>query len=480
MGPHQKTMTNSELVFIPSPGAGHLPPTVELAKLLLRRHHRLSITIIIMKAPFGGGAYDTAKLDSTPRLRCVEIPSDDSTAALISPTAFLTAFIDHHKPHVRNIVRESIADPGGTVRLAGFVVDMFCVDMVDVANEFGAPTYAYFTSGAAMLGLMFHLQAKRDDDNLDVTELDKNSRSVISVPSYINPVPVNVLLDVLFDKNGAKMFLDLAKRFRETKGIIVNSFRELESHAIEVLSDDPDIPPVFPVGPILNLNSTTDDGKVDDIMTWLDEQPERSVVFLCFGSMGTFPEEQIREIASAIESGGHRFLWSLRRPSSKEKMESPKEYEDPGEVLPEGFLERTSGVGRVIGWAPQLMVLSHRSVGSFVSHCGWNSTLESIWCGVPIAAWPMYAEQQTNAFQLVSEAGIAAEVRMDYRTNMKPGGEQMIVTAEEIERGIRRVMSDGEIKRKAEEMKEKSRLAVSEGGSSYDSIGDFIHHVMNE
>ena len=127
-----------------------------------------------------------------------------------------------------------------------------------------------------------------------------------------------------------------------------------------------------------------------------------------------------------------------------------------------------------------MMVLSHRSVEGFVSHCGWNSTLESIWCGVPIAAWPLYAEQQLNAFQLVVEVGMAAEIRMDYRTNMKPDGEEIFVTAEEIERGIRRVMSDSEIKKKAEEMKEKSRATVSDGGSSYRAIGDFIHQVMNK
>ncbi|KAI3706711.1 hypothetical protein L6452_24637 [Arctium lappa] len=474
----KKNMTNSELVFIPSPGAGHLPPTVELAKLLLHRENRLSITIIIMKVPFGG-TYDTETLNSTPRLRFIKIPSDESTIALISPATFLSAFVEHHKSHVRNIVCGII--DSNTAQLVGFVVDMFCVAMVDVANEFGAPTYTYFTSGAAILGLLFYLQTKRDEEDHDVTELKKDSESELSIPSYINPVPVKVLPDAVFDKEGgSKMFLDLPKRFRQTKGIIVNSFHELESHGIEFLSGDDDIPPVFPVGPILNLKNTmSNDNKTDDIMTWLNEQPERSVVFMCFGSMGSFPEKQIKEMAAAIERSGQRFLWSLRRPTSKEKIESHKEYEDPDEVLPEGFLERTSGVGKVIGWAPQMRVLSHPSVGGFVSHCGWNSTLESIWCGVPIAAWPIYAEQQANAFQLVVDLGIAADIRMDYRTNIKPGGKEMFVTAEEIESGIRRVMSDAQIRKKAKEMKQKSRFAVSEGGSSYASIGCFIHHLMN-
>ncbi|KAI3523886.1 hypothetical protein L1887_02368 [Cichorium endivia] len=473
-----KNMTNSELVFIPSPGVGHLPPTVELSKILLHRDQRLSVTIIVIKLPFGA-KHDTETSTAIPRLRYIDIPWEESNMALISPNTFLSALIEHHKPQVRNIVR-SITE-SDTVRLAGFVLDMFCAPMADVANEFGAPTYIYYTSGASMLGLQLTLQAKRDEENHDVTEL-KGSESELSIPSFVNPVPAKVLLEVLLDKEGgSKMFLDLAKRFRQSKGILVNTFQELESHGGEyLLSNNADIPPVFTVGPILNLNNTSNDSRTEEIMMWLNDQPESSVVFLCFGSMGSFSEKQVKEIAVALERSGHRFLWSLRRPPPKGKIEFPKEYENPEEVLPEGFLDRTSNVGKVIGWAPQTAVLSHPSVGGFVSHCGWNSTLESIWCGVPIAVWPLYAEQQLNAFQLVVELGLAAEIKMDYRSSMRPGAIEMIVTAAEIESGIRRLMSDGEMRKKVKEMKEKSRFAVAEGGSSDASIGRFIDHVISE
>jgi len=274
------------------------------------------------------------------------------------------------------------------------------------------------------------------------------------------------------------MFLDLAKRFRETKGMIINTFQELESHGVEYLfSSKANIPPVFPVGPILNLSKAKNDSITEEIMTWLNDQPESSVVFLCFGSMGSFSEKQVKEVAIALERSGRRFLWSLRRPQPEGTMEQPKEYENYEEVLPKGFIERTSSVGKVIGWAPQTAVLSHPSVGGFVSHCGWNSTLESLWCGVPIAAWPLYAEQQINAFQLVVELGIAAEIRIDYRSDMGRGNNNMTVAAEEIEDGIRRLMNDHEMRNKVKEMKEKSRLAVLKGGSSYASIGRFIDHL---
>ncbi|KAI7737068.1 hypothetical protein M8C21_029959 [Ambrosia artemisiifolia] len=400
-------MLNSELVFIPSPGAGHLPPTVELAKLLLDRDQRLTVTIIIMNFALGPEHNAETRL-STPRLRYVDIPCDESTMALISPKTFLSAFVEHNKPRVRDIVR-GITD-SDSVRLAGFVVDMFCVAMIDVANEFGVPTYTYFTSGAATLDLMFYLQAKRDEEGDDVIELkNSESESVLHVPGFVNPVPAKVLPEVALDKEGgSSMFLNITKRFRESKAIIVNTFQDLETHPLEyLLSSSNDIPPVFAVGPILNLeNKKTDDHKSDEILSWLNEQPKSSVVFLCFGSMGSFNEKQVKEIAVALERSGHRFLWSLRRPVPKDKFDFPKEYENFEEVLQEGFLSRTSSVGKVIGWAPQMAVLSHPSVGGFVSHCGWNSTLESIWCGVPVAAWPLsVATESGSRLEMVVEVG---------------------------------------------------------------------------
>nr|XP_043613144.1 UDP-glycosyltransferase 71E1-like [Erigeron canadensis] len=462
-------MTFSELVFVPYPGSGHLPQTIELAKLLIHLNRRLSVTIIIMNLPLQE-KHET--LESSSRLRFINIPCEEPAKDLISGTTFLSAFIEHHKTHVQNIVNQCITNPS-SVKLVGFVVDMFCVAMIDVANEFKVPTYIYFTSSAATLGQIFYLQAKRDVEEYDVTEL-KNSRSDLLIPSYVNPVPTRVIPLVVFDKGGSKIYLDLAIRYREAKGIIVNTFQELEVQGIEaLLSSYTNIPPIFQVGPIINHNNPSKDGKTEElIITWLNDQPESSVVFLCFGSMGSFNEKQVKEIAVALERSGHRFLWSLRRPPlTSGFMEDLEEYENLDEVLPEGFLERTSSMGKVIGWAPQMAILSHPSVGGFVSHCGWNSILESIWCGVPIAAWPIYAEQQINAFQLVVDLGLAAEIKIDYQKEMN-------VTAEEIVKGMHKLMNDEELRRKVKEMKDKSRLTVSKGGYSNTSIEDFLGHLM--
>ncbi|KAJ0860409.1 putative anthocyanidin 3-O-glucosyltransferase [Helianthus annuus] len=361
---------------------------------------------------------------------------------------------------------------------------MFCTSMIDVANEFNVPTFVFFTSNAAFLGFTLYIKSLCDDLNKDVDVVElSNSDTEILVPSFVKPVPTKVFWSRVKTRAGLDFVRWFAQKLGEAKAIMVNTFLELETHAIESLSADTSVPPVYPVGPILNLEGGSGAGKPydDDVIRWLDSQPPSSVVFLCFGSMGSFDEVQVKEIARGLELSGYRFVWSLRRPPSDQTSRSPSDYEDPSVVLPEGFLERTHGIGKVIGWAPQAEVLGHDAVGGFVSHCGWNSLLESLWFGVPTAAWPMYAEQQMNAFEMVVELGLAVEIKLDYMKDLfNPIPFAIIVTAVEIENGIRRLMEDNEIRRKVKEMSAKSRSVVVEGGSSYASVGCLIQDLTRD
>ncbi|KAL4567448.1 hypothetical protein LXL04_023032 [Taraxacum kok-saghyz] len=408
------------------------------------------------------------------RISFIELPQDKTPPVSKAPMAAFTDFINSHCKYVRKIVGDKISQPGHD-RVAGFVIDMFCTGMIDVANEFNVPTYVFFTSNAGFLGFKLFMQTLCDDQNQDLIELS-NSDSTIPVPSFVKPVPTKVFPLVIQTREGLDYVMSSARKLREAKAILVNTFMELETHAIDSLLEDTTIPPVYPVGPILNLEGSAEkSSENDDIITWLDSQPPSSVVFLCFGSMGSFDEIQVKEIAQGLERSGHRFLWSLRRPPSDQTTRAPTDFEDLGTVLPEGFLERTSGIGKVTGWVPQVAVLAHRSVGGFVSHCGWNSLLESLWFGVPSAAWPMYAEQQINAFEMVVELGLAAEIKLDYKKDLfNPKANKVVVTAEEIESGVRRLMEDNDVRTQVKEMREKSRAAVVEGGSSYMSIGRLI------
>ncbi|KAI3504130.1 hypothetical protein L1887_32675 [Cichorium endivia] len=486
-------ITTSQLVFIPAPGLGHIKSTMEIAKLLVNRDRHLSITVLIIKPlpnpTFGSESVITTYIESfsknaMDRISFIQLPHENPPPVTDSksPANSINVFINSHCKHVRNIVADMISKPGSG-RVAGFVIDMFCTAMIDVANEFNIPTYVFFTSNGVFLGFMFFMQSLCDDKNQDVLGLSNSSDTMITVPSFVKPLPTKVFPATIQNKDGLEMFLNCARKMRKAKAIMVNTFLELETHGIKSLSDDTSIPAVYPVGPILNLEGGAGEQSENDVMTWLDNQPPSSVVLLCFGSMGCFDEVQVKEIAHALERSGHRFVWSLRRPPSEKTTGGPNDYEDLGTVLPEGFLERTSGTGKVTGWVPQVALLAHPAVGGFVSHCGWNSLLESLWFGVPSATWPIYAEQQINAFEMVVELGLAVDIKMDYKKDplYQEADDVMIVTAEEIERGIRRVMEDNEVRMQVKEMSKKSKAAVMEGGSSYASVGrlfqDFIRNI---
>ncbi|PON38754.1 UDP-glucuronosyl/UDP-glucosyltransferase [Parasponia andersonii] len=493
-------MKKAELVFVPVPGMGHLVSTVEIAKILVAQDQRLSISILIIKLPGGSESKVNSYIQSlsssiSERIKFIELPENKVGPSDLNPTFFISTFYENLKPHVRNAVKNLVESWSGrpdSPRLAGFVVDMFSTAMIDVADEFGVPSYVFFTSGAGFLCLMAHLQDLSDDLGKDITEYSDQPDAELVIPGFVNPVPAKVFPGAVLDKDASPLFLGNFRKMRKTKGLLVNTFTELEFNMIRPLSQG-EFPPIYPVGPILNLKTTdshvglggTDDNTTD-VVTWLDSQPPSSVVYLCFGSSGTFSGEQVREIACALEHTGVRFLWSLRKPPPSGGPLLPSDYKDVNEVLPEGFLDRAAEIGKIIGWAPQVTVLAHPSIGGFVSHCGWNSTLESLWFGVPMATWPLAAEQQINAFKMVREFGLAVEIKLDYRKDFNSfftGNDPrlVIVKAEEIEKGIMELMDqrDTNTRKRVKEMSEKSRKALLEGGSSYSSLYQFISDVLD-
>ncbi|CAA0395324.1 unnamed protein product [Arabidopsis thaliana] len=470
-------MKKIELVFIPSPGIGHLRPTVKLAKQLIGSEDHLSITVIIIPSRNDAGdatAYIASLVaESQDRLRYEPISVEKQP-----PTANLEpsqVYIEKQKPQVRDTVSR-IINP--TRKLAGFVVDMFCSSMIDIANEFGVPCYMIYTSNATFLGITLHVQEMYDDKKYDVSDLDE-SVNELEFPSLTRPYPVKCLPHILSSKDWLPFFAAQARSFRKMKGILVNTVAELEPHALKMFNNV-DLPQAYPVGPVLHLdNGDDDDEKRSEVLRWLDEQPPKSVLFLCFGSMGGFTEEQTREVAVALDRSGHRFLWSLRRASPNIMMERPGDYKNLEEVLPDGFLERNLDRGKVIGWALQVAVLEKPAIGGFVTHCGWNSMLESLWFGVPMVTWPLYAEQKVNAFEMVEELGLAVEIRKCISGDLLLIGEMEIVTAEDIERAIRCVMEqDSDVRSRVKEMAEKCHVALMDGGSSKTALQKFIQDVI--
>jgi hypothetical protein len=253
-------------------------------------------------------------------------------------------------------------------------------------------------------------------------------------------------------------------------GILVNTFESLEARAVAALGDPRCLPagrvmaPVYCLGPF--LGGIGEAKERHGCLAWLEVQPDRSVVFLCFGSTGAanHSEEQIKEIAVGLEKSSHRFLWVVRAPHGDKP--------DLDALLPAGFLDRTDGRGLVVKqWAPQAEVLGHGATGAFVTHCGWNSVLEGVTAGVPMLCWPLHSEQKMNKLHMVGEMGVAAEM---------VGWQEGLVEASEVERKVRMVMETEEgreLRARVSAHKEASAAAWDDGGSSRAAFARFLSDV---
>jgi len=194
--------------------------------------------------------------------------------------------------------------------------------------------------------------------------------------------------------------------------------------------------------------------KNEECMKWLDDKPKQSVVYVSFGSMAVLKEEQIKEIAYGLRDSESYFVWSVR---ASEENKLPKDF------------GKRSEKGLVVGWCSQVKVLGHEAIGCFVTHCGWNSTLEALSLGVPMVAMPCWSEQYTNA-KLIADVwkmGIRGEV-----------DEKKIVRGEVLKHCIMEVMKSErgkEMKKKAMEWKALAEHAVSEKGSSHKNIVEFLN-----
>ena len=171
----------------------------------------------------------------------------------------------------------------------------------------------------------------------------------------------------------------------------------------------------------------------DVCMKWLP------VVYVSFGSLATVGEEQMAELAWGLKRSNRCFLWIVR-----ESEESK---------LPRDFVKETSDIGLIIKWCPQLQVLAHKSVGCFITHCRWNSTLEALSLGVPMVAMPQWTDQPTNAKCIADVWHVEVRVKEN---------EKGIVTKEEVEGCIREVMEGergNEMRRNSEKWMKLAKTA---------------------
>ncbi|KAE8691530.1 Anthocyanin 3'-O-beta-glucosyltransferase [Hibiscus syriacus] len=227
------------------------------------------------------------------------------------------------------------------------------------------------------------------------------------------------------------------------------------------------------IGPLSLCNNNTEDksqrGNANDasidrvkFLRWLDSKKHNSVLYICFGSVSWISAAQLNEIAKGIEESGLDFLWVLR-----------KTNKDEDEWLPKGFDERMKGKGWIIrGWAPQVLILDHEAIGGFMTHCGWNSTLEGITAGVPMVTWPLSNEQFINEKFITDILRVGVGVGAQEWSRWMEG-KKLLVTKENVTKAITEVMLGEEannIRNRVSALKWMAKRAVEECGSSHSDL----------
>ncbi|XP_066309597.1 UDP-glycosyltransferase 88A1-like [Miscanthus floridulus] len=468
------------VVLYPCGGAGHVGPMTQLAKVFL--HHGYDVTMVLLEPPIKsiapGASFIEGLAASNPSITfhlLPPIPPPDFASATKHPfllmLELLGQFNDKLESFLRSIPRE---------RLHSLVIDMFCTDAIDVAAKVGVPVYTFFAASAGALAVLTQTAALLAGRQTGLKELGDTPIEFLGVP----PMPAShILREMLEDPEDevCKTMTEIWKRNTDTRGVLINTFYSLEGRALQAFSDPlcvpgKVLPPVYSVGPLAGEGGThREEAERHECLTWLDAQPERSVVFLCWGSRGLLSEEQLKGIAAGLEKSGQRFLWVVRTPASDPKrFWEPRPEPDLDTLLPEGFLERTRDRGLVIkSWAPQVDVLNNPAIGAFVTHCGWNSTLEAIAAGVPMLCWPLDAEQKINKVLMTEAMGIGLELE-GYNTGF--------IKAEEIETKVRLVLESEEgreIRTRAAELKKEAHAALEDGGSSQAAFLQFLSDVKN-
>ncbi|CAL5380200.1 unnamed protein product [Camellia sinensis] len=524
------------VALLASPGMGHLIPSIEFAKQLVHHHH-FSATILIPSAAPPTTAQKTVlqKLPKTIHhifLPPVQLPDDPlSVTSQISLTVTLSLpSIKHTLASLSTSTRlvSLIVDPFGIDAIdvakefgvlpylffpSSAMSLLFCLHLPKIDEtvtgeyrDLPEPIQFFFFDQRKKFfidekhtkyegyinkeeGAKSITMEPNDPNEVVTNQKSKTKKNQHTTPIRGHPEPIQLpgcvpvhgtdLPNPVQDRSNKayKGLIESLKRYGLAEGIIVNTFVDMEDGAIKaLLVDEPGKPPVYPVGPLIRTGSS-DGLERSECLKWLDDQLSGSVVFVSFGSVGTLSHDQLNELALGLELSGQRFLWVVRNPSDNASVSSFNAHNqnDPFSLLPKGFLERTQGRGLVVpSWAPQIEVLSHRATGGFLTHCGWNSTLESTVHGVPLIAWPLFAEQKMNAVMLTEGLKVALRPKSH---------ESGLVGREEIAEVVKSLMEgeDGkEVRRRMEGLKNAAAKVFSGEGSSAKSLSNLAFKLKNQ
>jgi len=372
---------------------------------------------------------------------------------------FMGALFHAMPAHVEHLLRRVVVDPGATF----LVADTFFVWPATLASRLGIAYVSFWTEPALIFNLYYHIDLLTQNGHFMHAEPRKDTITYIPGVASIEP---SELMSYLQETDTTSVVHRIIfKAFDEARDadyVLCNTVEELEPSTIAALRADRPfyaVGPIFPAGFARSAVATSMWAE-SDCSRWLDAQPPGSVLYISFGSYAHVTKQELHEIAGGVLASGARFLWVMR----PDIVSS----DDP-DPLPEGFADAAAGRGLVVQWCCQVEVLSHAAVGGFLTHCGWNSILESVWAGVPMLCFPLLTDQITNRRLVAREwrAGVSI-------------GDRGAVRADEVRARIEGLMGgeDGVMLREqVKKLRGTLEAAVAPGGSSRRSFDEFVDEL---
>lgn len=485
----QESQPQPHFVLFPLMAQGHMIPMIDIARILAQRN----IIITIVTTPLNAARFTATIARSSQsglQIRLVQLPfpheeaelpygfeNIDMLPSLDMALNFFTALSFLHQP-AEKLFEELKPRP------SCIISDMCLPYTFHIATKFNIPRVSFVGVNC------FHLLCNHNVRIHNILESTKEESEYFVIPGLPDQIEMTKAQLSAPVSEGAwkKLIEKMGEAEKGTYGVLMNSFQELEPEYAEeykkVRKDK-----IWCIGPVSlsnkdhldkaqrgnNKSSSTDEYQC---MKWLDMQEPGSVVYACLGSICNLTSSQLIQLGLALEASNRPFIWVIRKGSESEELKIWIEED--------GFEERTKTRGIVIqGWAPQVLILSHPAIGGFITHCGWNSSIEAICEGVPLVTWPLFGDQFYNEKFLVQILKVG--VRVGVERPMNWGEEKKIgvlVKKEDIERAIEKIMEkteEGEERRKrVKELAEMAKRAVEEGGSSYSNVTMFIQDIMQQ
>ncbi|CAH9098221.1 unnamed protein product [Cuscuta epithymum] len=368
------------------------------------------------------------------------------------------------KPFLKELVRQK---GDSWPPFTCFVSDLPLGMAVEVGAGVDLPVYYFRTASAASFWIYFSWPdlLEAGEFPFKETEMDSPITKVKSMEDFLRARD----LPRFFQQDSILSFISTETRSAvQARAVILNTFEQLEGPILSQIRTK--CPTVYSIGPIhahlkaklLSKPASSNSLWQEDqtCMAWLDSQEPKSVIYVSFGSIAVITKQQLMEFWYGLVNSGQKFLWVVRPDSIVEKYgETP---------IPPELEAGTKANGYMVSWAPQELVLDHPAIGGFLTHSGWNSTLESIVAGVPMICWPFMVDQQTNS-RLV---GTVWKLGLD----MKDVCDRGIM-----ENVIRELMiiRKSEFLESAENMAKCAKEAVTEGGPSYSNFECLVQDICS-